>query len=212
MRERGVGDLHLELVIQPTLPHHAAGHVDGDELVPRGLIPAAGAEAGDAAHHREAAAPLGDELDGPFELFAGERAAGNVAADHHVVLQQLLARRGEAAEPVVDANQPWTLHVLRVGDHRQALNVLVFRQRVVDPAIFVASGPLHVDDPQLAIGPHEVKRHLVVLQCHFAFLRRQLQLQLAVIGIGFDDELERLRLAGQCDRQRGDRRQLRPIL
>ena len=88
-------------------------------------------EAGVAADHGEAAASLGDELDGPVELFLREGGAGDVAADDDVVAEQLLAGGGEAEAAVGNALESLGLVVLGIDLHREALDVGVFDEGLV---------------------------------------------------------------------------------
>ena len=93
-----------------------------------------------------------------------------------------------------------------VGDHGDAFNIVVFHQGIVNKTILVAIGSsalssFHVQDFQLTRNPCKLKWHTIVLLGNLTFQRRNLQNEFVVVSIDLGDQLKRLRLLAELNRQ-----------
>ncbi len=178
-----------------------AAHVDRDHPVPGGPVPAARAEAGVPADHRETTPSLGDQLDRPVDLLGREGRLRDVAANHHVVTQQLLAGGGIALAGVVDPEEVLLGIHLGVDRHRQAFDVGVLDEGVADVGIFRVLGAFHVDDADLVVPGGDLERDAVVLGDRLAGQGEDLGHERRMGAVGLDDQLGRLVAVDEGQRQ-----------
>ena len=104
----------------------SSAHVDGDHAVPDGLVPAAGSETRVTPDHHKPTAALGHKLHRPLKLLRCERRPGDIAANDHVILEQLLARRRISPPRIINALKDLALGILVVDQQRGAPDARVF--------------------------------------------------------------------------------------
>ena len=91
------------------------------------------------------------------------------------------------------------MHVVR--GHRDARDIGVFFERVVDVPVLGQRTPFHIDDAELGLAGQDLERSDIVGGDRFVGNRLHLDGQRALGAVGVDDQVVRLLAVSQGDRK-----------